>query len=174
MAMGLGAITIGLAALLFARLADGAGALFERGVHAAWWLPLIVTPMGFAGVAWLTRKHAPEAAGSGIPQVIAATHDPKQSLRRLISLRIAVLRPLFPGDPGGAVMLLGMVAYFTGVVRAPLTAVIIIVEATASRGLILPLFLSALIAHSVSALVCKERLYHGLSNPWRTALGADG
>ncbi|MQI91892.1 chloride channel protein, partial [Escherichia coli] len=57
----------------------------------------------------------------------------------------AVLRPLFPNDPGGAVVLLGMVAYFTGVVRAPLTAVIIIVEATASRGLILPLFLAALI-----------------------------
>ena len=82
----------------------------------------------------------------------------------------ALLRPLFPDDPGGAVVLLGMVAYFTGVVRAPLTAVIIIVEATASRGLIMPLFLSALIAHSVSALVCKERLYHGLAKPWRKAL----
>jgi len=82
----------------------------------------------------------------------------------------ALLRPLFPGEPGGAVVLLGMVAYFTGVVRAPLTAVIIIVEATASRGLILPLFLAALIAHAVSALICKERLYHGLAKPWRAAL----
>ncbi len=63
-----------------------------------------------------------------------------------------------------------MVAYFTGVVRAPLTAVIIIVEATASRGLIMPLFLAALIAHGVSALICKERLYHGLARPWRQAL----
>ena len=82
----------------------------------------------------------------------------------------ALLKPLFLGDPGGAVVLLGMVAYFTGVVRAPLTAVIIIVEATASRGLIMPLFLSALIAHAVSALICKERLYHGLSRPWRQRL----
>ncbi len=404
-AMGLGAVSIGLVALLFARLADEATLLFNTMVRAVGWLPIVVTPLGFVAIAWVTRTMAPEAVGSGIPQVIAAAHDPKRSLRTLISPRIAavkggftviallcgasvgregptvqisaailgwysrllrapirasmiiaggaagvaaafntplagvtfaieeladayeqrvallvmttiliagivslglagdyvyfgavaehmkfgavlrvapvagvlggltgglfarvllniepardrwlpwikgrpiiwafacgtivaglgvatgltwgtgysaaraiidgtnvaywfgpakftatlataasglpggifspslatgaglgaLLRPLFPGDPGGAVVLLGMVAYFTGVVRAPLTAVIIIVEATASRGLILPLFLSALIAHSVSALVCKERLYHGLARPWRTALGA--
>jgi H+/Cl- antiporter ClcA len=56
-----------------------------------------------------------------------------------------------------------MVAYFTGVVRAPLTAVIIIVEATASRGMILPLFTSALIADAAGRLVCKEKLYHALA-----------
>jgi H+/Cl- antiporter ClcA len=42
---------------------------------------------------------------------------------------------MFPDDPASAVVLLGMVAYFTGVVRAPITAVIIIVEAATSRGL---------------------------------------
>jgi H+/Cl- antiporter ClcA len=70
---------------------------------------------------------------------------------------------LFPDDPRGAVVLLGMIAYFTGVVRAPLTAVIIIVESTASRGMILPLFASALIADGSARLVCKEKLYHALS-----------
>lgn len=89
-----------------------------------------------------------------------------------------LLRLMFPDDPGGAVVLLGMAAYFAGVVRAPLTAVIIIMEATASRSLILPLFLSALIANTVSALICPERLYHGLSKPWkdrlRQAAEADG
>jgi len=70
---------------------------------------------------------------------------------------------LFPHDPRGAVVLLGMVAYFTGVVRAPLTAVIIIVEATASRGMILPLFASALIADGSARLVCKDKLYHALA-----------
>ena len=70
---------------------------------------------------------------------------------------------LFPHDPRGAVVLLGMVAYFTGVVRAPLTAVIIIVEATASRSMILPLFASALIADASCRIVCKEKLYHALA-----------
>jgi H+/Cl- antiporter ClcA len=401
--MGTGAVSIGLAALFFARVADGANDLFLRLVASICWIPLVMTPLGFAGIAWATRRFAPEAAGSGIPQVIAAAHDPDRAVPMLISLKAAaikftltiaallcgasvgregptvqisaailswhhrffraplrasmiiaggaagvaaafntplagvtfaieeladayeqrvallvmttiliagmvslglagdyvyfgevgehlkvgavlriapvagvlgglsgglfarlllsmgamrarwlptlanrpilwalgcgvivgtlgvvthltwgtgyssarqiidgtnapywfgpakfattlataasgmpggifapslatgaglgaLLRPMFPGDPGGAVVLLGMVAYFTGVVRAPLTAVIIIVEATASRGLILPLFLAALIAHAVSALVCKERLYHGLSKPWREAL----
>lgn len=404
-ALGAGAVTVGLVALLFARMADRASEAFTELVRAHPWWPLAITPLGFVTIAWLTRRIAPEAAGSGIPQVIAAAHDVKKAARVLISLKAALLkclftiaallcgasvgregptvqvsaaimtvyhrvlrapmrasmiiaggaagvaaafntplagvtfaieeladayeqrvallvmttiliagvvslglsgdyvyfgavgqklsvgavlrvapvagilgglsgglfarfllgvgaarrrwlpfldrhpvlwallcgitvavlgvatgltwgtgysaaraiidgtnapwwfgpakfgstlataagglpggifapslatgsglgallRVLFPDDPGGAVVLLGMVAYFTGVVRAPLTAVIIIVEATASRGLILPLFLAALIAHAVSALVCKERLYHGLAKPWRDKLAA--
>lgn len=72
------------------------------------------------------------------------------------------LAPVFDA-PESTIVLLGMAAYFVGVVRAPLTAVIILMEATASRGMILPLFATALIADGVSALVCPERLYHGLS-----------
>jgi H+/Cl- antiporter ClcA len=74
-----------------------------------------------------------------------------------------VLRAVFPGYAPGAVVLLGMVAYFTGVVRAPLTAVIIISETTASRGLMMPLLASALIGDFAAQFVCKEKLYHGLS-----------
>lgn len=74
-----------------------------------------------------------------------------------------LLTTLFPNDPPGAIVVLGMIAYFVGVVRAPLTAVIIVSETTASRGLIIPLFATALIADGVGALVCPERLYHGLA-----------
>lgn len=74
----------------------------------------------------------------------------------------SLLAPLFDA-PAGAIVVLGMAAYFVGVVRAPLTAVIIITETTASRGMVLPLFATALIADAVSALVSRERLYHGLS-----------
>jgi H+/Cl- antiporter ClcA len=65
--------------------------------------------------------------------------------------------------PSSAVVLLGMAAYFVGVVRAPLTAVIILMETTASRSMILPLFATALIADAVSSLISRERIYHGLS-----------
>jgi H+/Cl- antiporter ClcA len=74
-----------------------------------------------------------------------------------------MLRSVFPEYPPGAIVLLGMVAYFTGVVRAPLTAVIIISETTASRGLMMPLVASALIADFVAQAVSKERLYHVLA-----------
>ncbi len=74
-----------------------------------------------------------------------------------------LMTPLFPGDPAGAIILLGMTGYFVGVVRAPLTAVIIITETTASRGMILPLFFTALIAEVASTVVCRQRLYHGLA-----------
>ena len=77
-----------------------------------------------------------------------------------------LLRELFPGDPAEAVVILGMVAYFAGVVRAPLTAVIILSETTASRGLMLPMFATAFIADWASQAVCHQKLYHGLSRPY--------
>ncbi len=73
------------------------------------------------------------------------------------------LAELFPGSPTSAIALLGMAAYFVGVVRAPLTAAIILMETTASRSMILPLFATALIADATSALISPERIYHGLS-----------
>lgn len=391
-----GAILVGIVALLFADLADEANALFARLTQKWWWAPLIVTPAGFVGIVWLTQRFAPAAAGSGIPQVMAATRNPDAGMNKLVSARTAIakffltiatllfgasvgregptvqiaasimgyahrimhiplrasvfiaggaagvagafntplagvafaieelaaayeqrmtllvmtavliagmvslgiagdyvyfgamrqtlgvrealivtpvagvvggvagglfsrlmlsfgtssfapvawfrahrlyfalacgvvvalvgvlsgltwgtgydaarhiiegndvpiwfgaakflstmatalsglpggifapslsvgagigdmLRSLFPGYPPGAIVLLGMVAYFTGVVRAPLTAVIIISETTASRGLMMPLLASAIMADFAAQLVSKERLYHGLS-----------
>ena len=70
---------------------------------------------------------------------------------------------IFPQAAVGPIALLGMIAYFTGVVRAPLTSVIIVSEATASHSLVIPLFAAALIADAVSTLVCHEKLYHSLS-----------
>ena len=395
-AIGGGAIVIGLLALLYARIADGAGEMFLAVVHAYWWAPAVLTPVGFALIAAATRAVAVEAAGSGIPQVIAASRDPANATNRLVSLKTSavkfvlmplglmvgasagregptvqigaaimayahrlaklpmrssvliaggaagvsaafntplagvafaieelaaayeqrmtllvmaavliagmvslgiagdyvyfgavsahltvwpaiqisvvagiagglsgglfakamlavtrsthryiaaarsrpilfaaacgavvagvgmasgltwgtgysvaremtegtgaplwyapakfvaslatavagvpggifapslstgagvgnLLRPFFPDQPAGAIVLLGMVAYFTGVVRAPLTAVIVVVETTASRGLLLPLLAAALVADVSGRTVCRERLYHGLA-----------
>ncbi|MFD2138762.1 chloride channel protein [Novosphingobium resinovorum] len=82
-----------------------------------------------------------------------------------------LLRTVFPDYSPGAIVLLGMVAYFTGVVRAPLTAVIIISETTASRGLMMPLVASALVADFAAQFICKEKLYHGLSQRFLKAAG---
>jgi H+/Cl- antiporter ClcA len=79
-----------------------------------------------------------------------------------------LLRPFFPDTPAPAIVILGMVGYFAGVVRAPLTAVIILSETTASRGLMLPMFATAFIADGASQLVSREKLYHGLSKTFAT------
>jgi len=80
----------------------------------------------------------------------------------------------FPDDPMGAIVLLGMTAYFVGVVRAPLTAVIILMEATAARGMLLPLFATAILADGASKLVCREKLYVALARSFINRAREDG
>ena len=69
------AILCGLAAAMFARLCDAAMAAHARLYAAARWPTLLLLPVGFGLATWLTRRFAPEAAGSGIPQVIAAAEQ---------------------------------------------------------------------------------------------------
>jgi len=74
-----------------------------------------------------------------------------------------ILTPVLGPIPPGAIVLVGIAGYFTGVTRAPLTAVIIVMEMTADRGMILPLMATALVADAVSATVSKRKLYHALA-----------
>lgn len=94
LAFWLGALLVGLVALAFAWLADRCFGLFERLLAVAAWLPLLVTPLGFAGLAWITQGFA-EARGSGIPQVIAALESPSRRFRaRVLALPVAAVRML--------------------------------------------------------------------------------
>jgi len=85
-----------------------------------------------------------------------------------------ILALAFPGSGTGPIVVLGMVGYFVGVVRAPLTGVIIVSEMTDSRSLLLPLFATALIADAISGLVCRERLYGALSRTFEPPLPPAG
>jgi len=156
------------------------GPFAERPVVWALVCGFAIAAIGVAsGTTWGTSYHEAKLIGEGArapwwfgPGKFAAT-----LLSTLAGLPGGIFSPslatgagvgnllclLFPNDPRGAVVLLGMIAYFTGVVRAPLTAVIIIVEATASRGMILPLFASALIADASARLVSRDKLYHALA-----------
>jgi H+/Cl- antiporter ClcA len=82
-----------------------------------------------------------------------------------------LLAPLFGSIPPGVIALVAMTAYFVGVVRAPLTSVIIIMEMTDSRSMLLVLLATALISEGVASLLCPERLYHGLAKPFRAPAG---
>ncbi|WFU36233.1 chloride channel protein [Bradyrhizobium brasilense] len=73
------------------------------------------------------------------------------------------IAPLFHGAPLSAIMLLGMVSYFAGVVQAPITAFVIVTEMTDNHAMVVPLMAAALIAHASSRLICKEGVYHALA-----------
>jgi H+/Cl- antiporter ClcA len=85
-----GAVLVGLAAVLFAKAADYAYALFHVAVeHSRWW-PLLITPTVFALLSWLTQNTLKATRGSGIPQAIAALRVEDEDFRmRLLSLRVA-------------------------------------------------------------------------------------
>ena len=70
---------------------------------------------------------------------------------------------LFPGAPLAAIMLLGMVSYFAGVVQAPITAFVIVTEMTDNHAMVVPVMAADLIGHASSRLVCKEGVYHALA-----------
>jgi H+/Cl- antiporter ClcA len=81
----------------------------------------------------------------------------------------AQLHAWWPVAPAGAMVLLAMSAYFSGVVQAPLTALIIVTEMTGNRGLTLPLMATVLIARAASAAVCRRSLYHSLAEAFLPA-----
>jgi len=70
---------------------------------------------------------------------------------------------LFSGIDVGAMMLLGMVAYLTGVVQAPITAFVIVTELTNNRAMLMPLMLTALLAYGSARVVSPDGIYHALA-----------
>ncbi len=67
------------------------------------------------------------------------------------------------GASAQGVILLWVVAYFSGVVRSPMTALIILVEMTGALAFTLPMGVAALVAYEVSRRVCPVALYEALA-----------
>lgn len=73
------------------------------------------------------------------------------------------LSQFIPSVPIGAVILLSMVGYFAGVVQAPITTFLIVMEMTDNHEMVLPLMATALIATAVSRMICPRPLYSSLA-----------
>ncbi|MES0873909.1 chloride channel protein [Sinimarinibacterium thermocellulolyticum] len=87
------AAAIGLAAAAFAWSSEAAQHLFFAVDERLPWLALLLTPLGMVAVAWITARVAPGAAGSGIPQVLAALRNEGRALRaELLALKTAVMK----------------------------------------------------------------------------------
>lgn len=92
-------------------------------------------------LAGIALTYIPGARGSGVPQIKQAY----ASGARLLRLR--------------AFALVGMGAVFAGVVRAPITSVLIIIEMTAGYGLTLPLMISNMAAYRLARRLRPTPIY---------------
>ncbi|MFK0384690.1 chloride channel protein [Agrobacterium sp. NPDC090273] len=93
---------------------------------------------------------------SGIPGGIFA---PSLSVGAGFGSTIAALL----GTSIGLGAIVGMAGYFAGVVQAPMTAFVIILEMTGNHEGVIPIMAAAMLGYVTSRLVSREPLYHGLS-----------
>lgn len=147
MICGLGVALCGLAGH---HSSYGTGYIEARGIiHDESHLTLLFMPLKFLSTVFSTV--------SGIPGGIFA---PSLSVGAGLG---AEFHAIFQSVPVGALALIGMSAYLTGVVQTPITSFVIVSEMTQDHAMVIPLMVSALIADAVSRLVCKQGLYHALS-----------
>jgi H+/Cl- antiporter ClcA len=88
------AAVAGFTVIAFTWLTEQALRLFFDLHASLWWAPLAWTPLCTALIVWLTRRFAAGAAGSGIPQVMAAL-DPSVDARHrglFVSIRLTLAK----------------------------------------------------------------------------------
>ncbi|HET9792946.1 MAG TPA: chloride channel protein, partial [Thermoanaerobaculia bacterium] len=93
--------------------------------------------------------------------VIGGTFAPSLFMGAALGAALShALQHVFPGAgiDSGAYALAGMGAFFAGVLRCPIAAVLIVIEVTGDYGLVLPLMLSVALAMTVSRLVSPRNM----------------
>jgi H+/Cl- antiporter ClcA len=87
------AVGVGVAAVLFARLADLALLGLDKILAFSLWWPWLTAPLGFMAIAYLTRRFFRGAEGSGIPQTIFALRsDSGEAGTRLLKPHVVLGR----------------------------------------------------------------------------------
>lgn len=84
----------GWVVVAFTQLCEWALAQFFALAQAAPWAVLLWAPASAAAIVWTTRRWVAGAAGSGIPQVMAAQHEAMDAAARswYVSLRLALIK----------------------------------------------------------------------------------
>jgi H+/Cl- antiporter ClcA len=84
---------VAMAAVGYAWLVDEATRFMHAGLAVSKWLPFAVTPIAFTILAALTQRYFPAAAGSGIPNAMAALQtNSVATLERLFNLKMILAR----------------------------------------------------------------------------------
>lgn len=74
------------------------------------------------------------------------------------------------GAPTGALALVGMAAFLSGTIQAPITAFVIIFEMTGRHEMLLPVMLGSLLAFMFARLLGAKHLYHELADRYAALL----
>jgi H+/Cl- antiporter ClcA len=101
---------------------------------------------------------------SGIP---GGLFDPSFSVAAALG---QLLAPFFPGIDPLCIVMIAMTSYFSGVVRSPITAVVILLEMTLARDMAMALFMASVIAVEASKLVAKKPIYEALAEMFLAGL----
>lgn len=90
------AVAAGLCVVVFTLMSETAFEWFGHVQTLSPWVVLVWTPALTAFIVWATRRFAPGAAGSGIPQVMTALdpHLPRDMRQRFVSIRLTVAKML--------------------------------------------------------------------------------
>lgn len=92
----IGSVITGFFAVMYAKIFAWGENLLHFIMNWNDWLIFIIAPIGFVLSWWLVKEFAPNAKGSGIPQVMAAVElaNPKEhkKIRNLLSLKILVFK----------------------------------------------------------------------------------
>ncbi len=73
---------------------------------------------------------------------------------------------MLTGSSAGLAAVLGMAGYFAGVVQAPMTAFVIVLEMTGNHDNVVPVMAASMLGYGTSRLISPEPLYHALSRLW--------
>jgi CIC family chloride channel protein len=153
---GLVGLGVGTVAIFAPGAVGGGHRLVERTLAGQ--LPLLALATFFVLRFTLTML----SYGCGAPGGIFA---PLLVLGSEIGLAIGMVADRFLPEGGGAPQVLavvGMAAYFTAIVRAPLTGIVLMVEMTGNYSLVLPLLAACLTAYGVADFLGDRPVYEAL------------
>ncbi len=77
----------------------------------------------------------------------------------------------FPLAPATIMILLTMTAYFSGMLRSPITSFVLVMEMTGGNAIVIPLMTAAFIASGISKLINPIPLYRTLSDGYKASNG---
>lgn len=148
-AMGCG-LAVAVCGLASGGTVYGTGYEQARAVlHQTNAMPLTYPPLKFLATMF--------SSVSGIP---GGLFSPSLSIGAGIGAGVA---HFFHHAAPGPIVLLGMVAYFTGVVRAPITGFVIVSEMSGDHSILVALMATALVAEVCARFINPEGVYHLLA-----------